>query len=151
MKNDHMKLLLKSNLELLRRALPSFTMSLEKCRRIDLSDGVSFDKEESFDALTSKFARTSDIFTQKVLKSLALMLREDAPTFIDRMNLCEKLGILPSAEDMISVRDLRNLIAHEYVAENVLEIYRETLGLSAKLLEAISQAERFIENLNTEG
>lgn len=149
MKMDTMKLLLESNLELLRRALPSFTMSLEKCRRIDLSDGVSFDEEESFDALTSKFSRISDIFTQKVLKSLTLLLREDAPTFIDRMNLCEKLGILPSAENMISIRDLRNLIAHEYVAENVLEIYRETLGLSAKLLEAISQADRSIKNLKT--
>jgi len=144
-----MKLLLESNLELLRQALPSFTRSLEKCRRIDLSDGVSFDEEESFDALTSKFSRISDIFTQKVLKSLTLMLREDAPTFIDRMNLCEKLGILPSAENMISIRDLRNLIAHEYAAENVLEIYRETLGLSAKLLEAISQADRSIGNLKT--
>lgn len=68
---------------------------------------------------------------------------------IDRMNLCEKLGILPSAEQMISIRDLRNLIAHEYVAENVLEIYRETLGLSAKLLEAIFQADRYIGNLKT--
>jgi len=149
MKKDTMKLLLESNLELLRQALPSFTRSLEKCRRIDLSDGVSFDEEESFDALTSKFSRISDIFTQKVLKSLTLMLREDAPTFIDRMNLCEKLGILPSAENMISIRDLRNLIAHEYAAENVLEIYRETLGLSAKLLEAISQADRSIGNLKT--
>ena len=149
MKKDTIKLLLESNLELLRQALPSFTRSLEKCRRIDLSDGVSFDEEESFDALTSKFSRISDIFTQKVLKSLTLMLREDAPTFIDRMNLCEKLGILPSAENMISIRDLRNLIAHEYAAENVLEIYRETLGLSAKLLEAISQADRSIGNLKT--
>lgn len=144
-----MKLLLESNLELLRRALPSFTMSLEKCCGIDLSDGISFDEEESFDALTSKFSRISDIFTQKALKSVILMLREDAPTFIDRMNLCEKLGILPSAEQMISIRDLRNLIAHEYVAENVLEIYRETLGLSAKLLEAIAQADRYIGNLKT--
>ncbi|MFZ4775465.1 MAG: hypothetical protein ACOYM3_08895 [Terrimicrobiaceae bacterium] len=151
MKKDTMMHLLKSNLELLHRALPSFTMSLEKCRRIDLSDGVSFNEEEAFDALTSKFSRISDIFTQKVLKSLTLLLREDAPTFIDRMNLCEKLGILPSAEDMISIRDLRNLIAHEYITENILEIYRETLGLSAKLLEAISQADRSIENLKTEG
>ena len=96
--------------------------------------------EESFDALISKFARVSDIFTQKVLKSFLILLREDAPTFLDRMNLCEKLGIIPSANDLIAIRDLRNLIAHQYLTENLLEVYKESLNLSLKLLQAIQCA-----------
>ena len=146
MKTDNIMRFLEANRNLLKQALPSFSRSLEKCRQIDLSAGFSFNEEEAFDALTSKFSRISDIFTQKVLKSLTLMLREDAPTFIDRMNLCEKLSILPSAADMISIRDLRNLIAHEYITENLLEVYRETLILSEKLLETISQTEQFIKS-----
>jgi hypothetical protein len=150
MNTDKIKRLLEINRGLLRKSLPSFEKSLGKCRRIALSANLSFEEEECFDSLTSKFSRISDIFTQKVLKSLTLMLREDAPTFIDRMNLCEKLGILPSAADMISIRDLRNLIAHEYITENLLEVYRETLTLSDKLLETISQAEQFIQKLKTD-
>ena len=150
MKTNNIMLLLESNRQLLKQARPSFTRSLEKCSQIALSAAFSFNEEEALDALTSKFSRVSDIFTQKVLKSLTLMLREDAPTFIDRMNLCEKLGILPSAAEMISIRDLRNLIDHEYITENLLEVYRETLSLSPKLLEAISQAEQFIQNLKND-
>ena len=144
---DNIQRLLESNRGLLSRSLPSFEKSLAKCRRIALSENLSFEEEECFDSLTSKFSRISDIFTQKILKSLILRLREDAPTFIDRMNLCEKLGVLPSAEDMISIRDLRHLIAHEYITENLLEVYWETLQLSDKLLETISQTEQFIQNL----
>ena len=42
-------------------------------------------------------------------------------------------------------------IAHEYITENLLEVYRETLTLSDKLLETIFQAEQFIQNLKAGG
>jgi uncharacterized protein YutE (UPF0331/DUF86 family) len=95
------------------------------------------------DSLSSKFSRVSDIYTQKVIKTLLFLLREDAPTFLDRMNLCEKLGIIPSAEELIAIRDLRNIIAHEYLSENLLEIYREIIQLSDNLLKAIFHTEKF--------
>jgi hypothetical protein len=132
--------LLESNRQVLGQAMPSFIRSIEKCHAFDLETLISFEVEESFDALTSKFARVSDIFTQKVLKSFLILLREDAPTFLDRMNLCEKLGIIPSANDLIAIRDLRNLIAHQYLTENLLEVYKESLNLSLKLLQAIQCA-----------
>ena len=71
-------------------------------------------------------------------------MREDAPTFLDRMNLCEKLGIIPSAEEIIAIRDLRNLIAHEYLSENLVEIYMEIIKVSDDLLKAIVQTEKFL-------
>jgi hypothetical protein len=138
--------LLESNRRILGQAMPSFTRSIEKCHAFDLETLISFEVEESFDALTSKFTRVSDIFTQKVLKSFLILLREDAPTFLDRMNLCEKLGIIPSADDLIAIRDLRNLIAHEYLTENLLEVYKESLNLSVKLLQAIQSANAAIDS-----
>ena len=135
--------LLDLNWNVLKQALPSFERSLVKCRDLDFSPPISFETEESLDALSSKFSRVSDIFTQKVLKSLIFVLREDAPTFLDRMNLCEKLGIIPSAEEIIAIRDLRNIIAHEYLSENLVEIYMEIIQLSDNLLKAILQTEKF--------
>jgi hypothetical protein len=132
--------LLESNRQVLGQAMPSFIRSIEKCHAFDLETPISFEVEESFDALTSKFARVSDIFTQKVLNSFLILLREDAPTFLDRMNLCEKLGIIPSVNDLIAIRDLRNLIARQYLTENLLEVYKESLNLSLKLLQAIQCA-----------
>ena len=143
MNTSNLQNLLDLNWNLLKQALPSFERSLVKCRDLDLSPPISFETEESLDALSSKFSRVSDIFTQKVLKTLIFILREDAPTFLDRMNLCEKLGIIPSAEEIIAIRDLRNIIAHEYLSENLVEIYMEIIQLSDNLLKAIFDTEKF--------
>jgi uncharacterized protein YutE (UPF0331/DUF86 family) len=65
------------------------------------------------------------------------------------MNLCEKLGIIPSAEELIAIRDLRNIIAHEYLSENLVEIYMEIIELSDGLLKAIFETERFFIKIKT--
>jgi hypothetical protein len=145
MSREIVQSVLKANREVLDQALPSFRRSLEKCRSLYLNGPRTFEVEESLDALTSKFARVSDIFTQKVLKSLILLTREDAPTFVDRMNLCEKLGVISSATDLIEIRDLRNQIAHEYLSENLTEIYGDCMALSEKLLAEIQVAHPVIE------
>jgi hypothetical protein len=137
---ENIRSVLVFNRDILLKAMPSFIRSIEKCQSLELTIPIPFEVEESFDALTSKFSRVSDIFTQKVLKSYVMLTREDAPTFLDRMHLCEKLGIIPSADDMVAIRDMRNLIAHEYLTENLLEVYRECLALSGKLLRAIQAA-----------
>lgn len=146
MNSSNLQSLLDLNWKLLKQALPSFERSLAKCRDLDFSLPISFETEESLDALSSKFSRLSDIYTQKVLKTIVFVLREDAPSFLDRMNLCEKLGIVPSAEEMIAIRDLRNTIAHEYLNENLVEIYMEIIRLSDTLLKAILDTERFLIN-----
>jgi hypothetical protein len=144
MNTSNLESLLNLNWNLLKQALPSFERSLVKCRDIDFSPPISFETEESLDALSSKFSRVSDIYTQKVIKTLLFLLREDAPTFLDRMNLCEKLGIIPSAEELTAIRDLRNIIAHEYLSENLLEIYRGIIQLSDNLMKSITLTDKFL-------
>jgi uncharacterized protein with HEPN domain len=61
------------------------------------------------------------------------------------MNLCEKLRVILSAADLIEIRDLRNQIAHEYLTENLTEIYGDCLTLSEKLLAEIQVAHLAIE------
>jgi len=146
MSDEKLLRLLRGDLASIRLAATSLEKSLAKCAKLTPAPRQSFEDEETFDALTSRFARTADILTQKVLKTTVLLLREDAPTFIDRMNLCEKLGMIPSAEELIAIRDLRNMIAHEYTTENLLELYADTVSASPALLNAVSAATSFIEN-----
>jgi hypothetical protein len=146
MNTSNLENLLNLNWNLLKQALPSFERSLVKCRDIDFSPPISFETEEALDALSSKFSRVSDIYTQKVIKTILFLLREDAPTFLDRMNLCEKLGIIPSAEELIAIRDLRNIIAHEYLSENLVEIYREIIQLSDNLMKSITLTDKFLSD-----
>jgi hypothetical protein len=146
MNTSNLENLLNLNWSLLKQALPSFERSLVKCRDIDFSPPISFETEEALDALSSKFSRVSDIYTQKVIKTILFLLREDAPTFLDRMNLCEKLGIISSAEELIAIRDLRNIIAHEYLSENLVEIYREIIQLSDNLMKSITLTDKFLSD-----
>ena len=95
MNASNLENLLNLNWSLLKQALPSFERSLVKCRDIDFLPPISFETEEALDSLSSKFSRVSDIYTQKVIKTLLFLLREDAPTFLDRMNLCEKTVYYP--------------------------------------------------------
>lgn len=144
MSDDKLLRLLQDDLASIRLAAASLERSLVKCADLTPTPQQSFEDEETFDALTSRFARTADILTQKVLKTTVLLLREDAPTFIDRMNLCAKLGVIPSADEMIAVRDLRNMIAHEYATDDLIELYTETVELSPALLSAVAAAGEFI-------
>lgn len=76
MNPENIKSVLAFNREILSKALPSFIRSIEKCRSLELTAPIPFEVEESFDALTSKFSRVSDIFTQKVLKSFVILIRD---------------------------------------------------------------------------
>lgn len=146
MNEQELRKLLLAELESLSRSASSLQKSMAKCSLLTPSPRQSFEAEESFDALTSKFARCSDILTQKVLKTQVFLLREEAPTFIDRMNLCEKLGAIPSARSLIEIRDLRNTIAHEYAVDDLLELYGDVLKLCPQLIEAAKSAELFVES-----
>jgi hypothetical protein len=146
MNEQELRKLLRAELESLGRAAASLEKSMTKCSLLIPSPRQSFEEEESFDALTSKFARCSDILSQKVLKTLAFLLREEAPTFVDRMNLCEKLGAIASARSLTEIRDLRNTVAHEYAVDDLLELYADVLKLCPQLIEAAKSAELFVES-----
>jgi hypothetical protein len=137
--------LLKIEWELLQASAGSLVLSVKKCQAIGLKASYTFEELESFDSLTSKFNRTSDIFTQKVLRSVWMLLHEPFVPFIDMMNKGEKMSLVLSADQMIEIRDLRNQIAHEYLPEAIHDLFPETLALTATLLENISSCKDFLE------
>jgi hypothetical protein len=75
---------LKEDFSRLDRAVKMLKYSLQRCKKIGMKTDYSLEELDRFESLTSRFARTSDIYTQKVMKGVILMLREEANTFIDR-------------------------------------------------------------------
>jgi len=75
MNTSNLQSLLDLNWNLLKQALPSFERSLVKCRNLDFSLPISFEIEESLDALSSKLSRLSDTYTQKILKTNIFLLQ----------------------------------------------------------------------------
>lgn len=136
---------LKEDVNRLDRAVEMLRYSLQQCRKIGIKTDYSLDELDRFESLTSRFARTSDIYTQKIMKGILLILREEAYTFIDRTNLFEKLEIY-SAEDLKLIRDLRNEISHEYKIDDITEIFEAVIEYSDKLIEVIERTKAFVKN-----
>lgn len=82
-------------LENLAKAKDALQYSYEKCQKIKLHEGLSYEELESFEALTSRFARLSDIIIQKILRLLDFIDLEDTGTVRDRINRAEKKGGYP--------------------------------------------------------
>lgn len=138
---------LKEDFTRLGMAIKMLKYSLQRCKEIGVKKDYSLEELDRFESLTSRFARTSDIYTQKVMKGLILILREEANTFIDRANLFEKLEI-SSAEDLKLIRDLRNEISHEYKIDDITEIFETVIEYSDKLIEVIKRTKAFAEKKN---
>ncbi len=124
-------------LENLAKAKDALQYSYEKCQRIKLHEGLSYEELESFEALTSRFARLSDIVIQKVLRLLDFIDLEDTGTVRDRINRAEKKGVILSADNLVEIRILRNEIAHEYRSETAYAIFEKVLTYSPTLLESV--------------
>jgi hypothetical protein len=72
------------------------------------------------------------------------VLREDRPSCLDRARLAEKLGVIDRADNLLAVRDLRSLIAHEYAAAGLKAILQSPLTLSHTLLKRIEPTARYL-------
>jgi len=140
--------LLGEELELLDKSIETLKLSVSKCEQIEIRDEITFEEMESFDSLTSKFGRTSDLYTQKILRTIWMLLHEPFVPFIDLLNKAEKIDLIHSADEMIDIRDLRNQIAHEYIPEAITQLVPEVLDNCKILIKNISETIQFVKNRN---
>ena len=143
---ENLKLLLAD----LKKAGDVLSYSFEKCKKIHMSEDLSYEELESYEALTSRFARLSDIVIQKVFRVFDILDLDDAGTVRDRINRAEKKGIIESADDFVEIRILRNEIAHEYKTETIYSIFAKVLELTDILLSSVdsilSYAQKYLKN-----
>lgn len=149
MKDDKLKTeLLHEELGMLESAIVTLKLSVDKCSKIGVKSIYTFEEEESFDSLTSKFGRTSDLYTQKVLRTIWMLLHEPFVPFIDLLNKAEKMELINSADQMIEIRDIRNEITHEYLPDALKELVPEVIQNCEILFENINKTLAFIQNRN---
>ncbi|MBF0201026.1 MAG: hypothetical protein HQK66_06895 [Desulfamplus sp.] len=139
--------ILEKDIEELHKAADILEYSYNKCICVDLMDGLNQDTLESFEALTSRFARLSDMLIQKVLRTIDMIELESAGTVRDRINRAEKKKLIDSADSLIEIRMLRNEIAHEYKAETVYVIFEKVLHLTPLLLKGVDSTIEYASRL----
>ena len=80
--DEKLIILLHAEWQLLDTLVKTLLHSVEKCKMIGLESNYSFEEQESFDSLTSKFNRSSDLFTQKIIRTVGMLLHESFVPFL---------------------------------------------------------------------
>jgi hypothetical protein len=123
-------------------ALNTLEHSWKKLQHLTLPDMTSknLDDLESWEALTSRFARTTDIFLSKYIRLLILDLdpgfRGEMRDYLDK---AEKSALITNADQWMKIRELRNKIAHEYTSEDLLKTLKDVLQWTPFVLDELGK------------
>ncbi|MBM2837827.1 MAG: hypothetical protein HW415_452 [Deltaproteobacteria bacterium] len=96
------------------KVLVIFPMDVNKYRI--LTD----DEIEHIDQMVYRFSKLQDSIGERLFKSVLIFLEEDIKNkpFLDVLNRLEQLAILPSKDEWLRLRKLRNELSHEYSNED---------------------------------
>lgn len=78
------------------------------------------DLAERVEAFVGRFGRLQDTLGDKLLPALLVALGEKPSSAIDNLDRAERLGLINSADEWMSIRNLRNQMVHEYVEDPVI-------------------------------
>jgi hypothetical protein len=67
-----------------------------------------------------RIGRLQDTLDDKLLPALLTALGERLGAAIDNLDRAERLGFIPSADDWMTMRKLRNRMIHEYIENPVI-------------------------------
>jgi uncharacterized protein with HEPN domain len=66
------------------------------------------------DMMTTRFSKLQDLIGAKIFPLILDILGENAPSFRDKLNKLEKLEIIDDAHWWMQMREIRNLVTHDY-------------------------------------
>lgn len=92
---------------------------------------------EQVEAFVGRFGRLQDTLGDKLLPLLLRALGEKPASAVDNFDLAERLGFLNSADEWMTIRNLRNQMVHEYIED------------PAVLLDALQAGHAFVSSLTT--
>ena len=134
---------LKNQLDLLDKSVNVLSYSFDRCTEIKGQAQFSDENLERFESLTARFARLSDLLTQKIFRLIDQNDLEDVGTVRDRINRAEKKGLIESAEQFILIRELRNSIAHEYDLIATEKNFVHVLAFCPMLFDAVERVKNY--------
>jgi len=128
---------LRENIDTLNLSAEWVQRSYEQTNRIEPKINYTIEEFDKLENLASRYARTTDMLVNKVLRSIDTVESEDIGTIIDIMNRAEKRGIVSSAGLLHTIKDLRNNIVHEYKITEITRFFSDVIKYTPVLLEII--------------
>lgn len=139
------KELLDKELQILERAKLMLLHSYAACKSIEQKESYSFSELDLFEALTSRFARLNDITIRKMFRLIDRLDAEPEGTTRDSILRAEKKGLIDDADQFGKIREIRNIIAHEYLLEDMSRLYHEVMTGIPILIEVIDRIKNYCQ------
>lgn len=136
--------LLQQELLGLQHAARHLGYSVERCHDVIGQQNPSPEQLERMEALASRFARLADLLIQRMFRLIDDIELIGAGSLLDRIYRAEKRGFA-NADELIKIRELRNLIAHEYAADKMPELYATVMAMSPALLAIVPRVTAYTD------
>ena len=137
---------IKKDLESLSKMVNSLCTVFDICQKIGVKNTYTEEEFMYFDVLTSRFSRLSDYLIQKTFRTIDKMDDEDTGTVRDRLNRAEKKDLITNTDDFADIRNLRNNIAHEYIPEEMAEIFHSVLNYTPILKDSVDRIKKYCKD-----
>lgn len=113
--------------------------------------GMDDETVADIDQLLFRYNKLQDAMGQRLFPAILMLGGDykDDQTFLDRLDMLEKLGAIPSTEQWNEIRSIRNQMTHEY--PDAPELNAANLNRVVDSIEsvrhALDQADEFARNL----
>lgn len=94
----------------------SASFTIEQAKKLE----ENVELAERVEAFVGRFGRLQDTVGDKLLPLLLMALGEKSAAAIDNLDRAERLELLSSADEWMTMRNLRNQMVHEYVEDLVV-------------------------------
>ncbi|MDQ3018969.1 MAG: hypothetical protein M3R36_00110 [Bacteroidota bacterium] len=134
---------IKYDLKSLDQMINSLDIAFNICKNIGEKNSYTEEEFMYFDVLTSRFSRLSDYIIQKAIRTIDKIDEEDAGTVRDRLNRAEKKELISSTDEFVEIRNLRNDITHEYIPEEMSEIFNGVMRYTPILKDSVERIKKY--------
>ena len=120
-------------------------ISFNECSKIGIKTQYSAEEFGKFETLCSRYSRGIDFLIRKIFRTIDEYEFENQGTLIDVVNRAHKRGLFEDIEELRIMKDVRNTIVHEYIEDDLVEVFEEVLQYSATLITIIKNSLNYIE------
>ncbi|WP_206732296.1 hypothetical protein [Halarcobacter mediterraneus] len=136
---------LENDYNLLKKQLFWLETSYNECFNIGIKNEYSIDEFGKFETLCSRYSRSIDFLIRKIFRTLDEYEFENQGTLIDVVNNAHKRELFDSVDEIRMMKDIRNTIVHEYIDDELIDVFDEVLEYSLFLINIINNTLKYIE------
>lgn len=138
---------LKNDKKLLEKQLFWIEISFNDCKNIGIKEAYSIEEFGKFETLCSRYSRGIDFLIRKIFRTLDEYEFENQGTLVDVVNNAHKRELFENIDELRLMKEIRNTIAHEYIEDDLVDIFEDVLLYTIKLIQIINNTLKYIEKI----